>query len=187
MVISGGSFAAYPSMGNVITGQVSQLENIDDGWTSVNALNVPRFAHGCGVINQGGIVKIIVAGGVGTELDELDSVEIYPVGVFSSQSWTMGGLRSEMLPQPRVPSINLKVSNMFPGTSLPMAMSRVSSVQVDGSFVLVGGHSDAFGSQLDTVLAYNTDQDSWERLQSMRHKRSSATAMLISIEVFPEC
>ena len=103
MVISGGSFATYPSMGNVITGQVSQLENIDDGWTSVNALNVPRFAHGCGVVNQGGAEKIIVAGGVGTELDELDSVEMYLVGVFSSQSWTMGGFLSKILPQQRVP------------------------------------------------------------------------------------
>ena len=76
---------------------------------------------------------------------------------------------------------------MFQGTPLPMAMSRVSSVQVDGSFVLVGGHSEAVGSQLDTVLAYDPDHDSWERLQGMNHKRSSATAMLISMDVFPEC
>ena len=68
-----------------------------------------------------------------------------------------------------------------------MAMSRVSSVQVDGSFVLVGGHSDAVGSQLDTVLAYDPDEERWEELQNMRRKRASATAMLISMDVFPQC
>ena len=187
MVISGGCSAVYPSMGNAITGQVSQLENIENGWTSVNALNVPRFAHGCGVVNQGGNEKIVIAGGVGSELLELDSVEIYAVGVFSSQSWTMGGCCCKMLLQQLVPSINLKVSNMFAGTPLPMAMRKASSFQVDGSFVLVGGHSDAVGDQLDTVLAYHPDEDRWEELQSMRHKRASATAMLISMDVFLEC
>ena len=105
MVISGGSSAAYPSMGNAITGQVHQLENIENGWTSVDALNVPRFAHGCGVANQGGIEKTVVAGGVGTDLVELDSAEIYGVGVLSSKSWTMGGCCSKMLlRQKRVPN-----------------------------------------------------------------------------------
>ena len=66
-------------------------------------------------------------------------------------------------------------------------MSRASSVQVQGSFVLVGGHASAVGSQLNTVLAYNPEGKGWEELQNMRYKRASATAMLISIDVFPEC
>ena len=119
MVISGGSSAAYPSMGNTITGQVSQLENIENGWTSITALNVPRFAHGCGVIVQGETEKIVVAGGIGQELVELDSVEVYTVGLSSPQSWSMGGCNpnAKMLPRqdfPINPSTNFELGFRHP-------------------------------------------------------------------------
>lgn len=160
MVLSGGTSAAvHPTTGNEITGQVSRLQDIS-GWTSISDLNVPRFSHGCGVVRGGDNEVIVVAGGVGANLIELDSVEMYEVGV--ATSWTMG-------------------------SPLPMAMHRASSVQIDRTFVLVGGYSRANEGHLDTVLAYNPEGGRWEELQSMSRKRASATAMLIDAEVFHEC
>ena len=57
-------------------------------------LNVPRFSHGCGVVRGGANEMIIVAGGVGTNLIELDSVEMYEVG--AATSWTMGEIESKL-------------------------------------------------------------------------------------------
>ena len=58
-------------------------------------LNIPRFSHGCGVVKRGANEMIIVAGGVGTNLIELDSVEMYKVGV--ATSWTLGENESQVL------------------------------------------------------------------------------------------
>ena len=77
--------------------------------------------------------------------------------------------------------------HLFSGSPLPMAMHRASSVQLDNTFVLVGGYSRANEGHLDTVLAYNSEGGSWEKLQSMSRKRASATAMLTDAEVFHEC
>ena len=179
MVLSGGTSAAvHPTTGNEITGQVSRLQDIS-GWTSISDLNVPRFSHGCGVVRGGDNEVIVVAGGVGANLIELDSVEMYEVGV--ATSWTMGEVESQVLLREK------HFVNLFAGSPLPMAMHRASSVQIDRTFVLGGGYSRANEGHLDTVLAYNPEGGRWEELQSMSRKRASATAMLIDAEVFHEC
>ena len=90
MVITGGAFAVDPLSSNDVTAQVTQLANINDGWDIKPELNTPRFAHGCGVVKDGDKERIIIAGGIGPDLVELNSVEVYEVGGLLFPPWIEG-------------------------------------------------------------------------------------------------
>ena len=90
MVLTGGASAVDPEISTDVTDKVSQLENINDGWSTMPELNKPRFAHGCGVIKDGDKQRIVIAGGKGSDLAELNSVEVYEVGGLLFPPWIEG-------------------------------------------------------------------------------------------------
>ena len=76
---------------------------------------------------------------------------------------------------------------LFPGNSLPTVSHRASSVQYMDTFVVVGGYSDGTGN-LDTILKYNTNNDTWSELpEKLKKARSDHTAIMVDRSIFPEC
>ena len=90
MVITGGAYAVDPETSTDVTGKVWQLENLNDGWSVMPEMNEPRFSHGCSVIRDGDKQRIVIAGGKGSDLAELNSVEVYEVGGLLFPPWIEG-------------------------------------------------------------------------------------------------
>ena len=90
MVLTGGASAVDPEISTDVTDKVLQLENPNDGWSVMPEMNKPRFAHGCGVVKDGDKQRIVIAGGRGSDLAELNSVEVYEVGGLLFPPWIEG-------------------------------------------------------------------------------------------------
>ena len=74
------------------------------------------------------------------------------------------------------------------GNNLPIPrLVSAYYVRYEDSFLVVGGFHDA-STRSDAILKYQPETDTWAELPGrLRTPRSSATAIVVDLAIFPEC
>ena len=80
-----------------------------------------------------------------------------------------------------------KISS-FIGTDLPYGVAGGATVRTEQSFAIVGGFSMEMDQDLDTILMYQPQDNTWMELPGrLKTPRSGAMAIAIDPSIFPEC
>ena len=67
------------------------------------------------------------------------------------------------------------------GTTFPSAIDHASSVQLDGTFMVVGGGNDL-------IYEYDTSTEDWKLLLvTLSEPRMFHTALMVPASIFPQC
>lgn len=104
-------------------------------WATLAPLAIARQRHGCTHFKEGESDRVIVAGGIGTSSVTLDSVEIYDPAL---NAWTSG-------------------------PALPLPVSHLELVLVDGAVWAVGGvEGQARTSRSEKIYALRSDLSGWD-------------------------
>ena len=135
--------------------------NSNREWTQVADMITPRERLMCGVVTAGdGSQQEVVAAGGRDNLGEVsDVVEIYSV---RDGDWRVA-------------------------SSLPSPIMGATAVQLDTTFLLLGGGTDEwFGT--DLIYRYDTTEDSWELLEARLPKPVlGVAATMVNRYIFPSC
>lgn len=83
--------------------------------------------------------------------------------------------------------LNLQTLTWSPKASLPFDISWGSTVEFGQSFAIIGGVSDTRGYELNTILYYDPESDSWRVLdKTLKKPRQQFSAFWVSDE-FAKC
>jgi len=130
-------------------------------WSQVADMITPRERLMCGVVpaGDGSQQEVVAAGGRDNLGEASDVVEIYSV---RDGDW--------------------RVAN-----SLPSPIMQATSVQLDTTFLLLGGGTDEwYGS--DLIYRYDTTDDSWELLEArLPGALTGVAATMVNRYIFPPC
>ena len=159
----------------------------NDQWREVESMPQGRKLHSCGVVDSFAGYQVIVAGAKEYSPDclacaegpEEISVDVYDI---RSNTWIQGEIM--------VTNYSLNILNMFSfiGPNLPYGVAGGASVRTEQSFAIVGGFSMELDQDLDTILMYQPQDNTWMELPGrLKTPRSGATAIAIDPSMFPEC
>ena len=159
----------------------------NDQWSEVESMPQGRKLHSCGVVDSFAGYQVIVAGTKEYPPDCLTCVEgpeEISVNVYDIRTNTW--INGEILGTKYYKEIS-KISS-FTGTDLPYGVAGGATVRTDQSFAIVGGFSMEMDQDLDTILMYQPQDNTWMELPGrLKTPRSGAMAIAIDPSIFPEC
>ena len=157
----GGSSKEYGSSFALVSEKAFIYSNSKREWTQVADMITPRERLMCGVVTAGdGSQQEVVAAGGRDNLGEAsDVVEIYSV---RDGDWRIA-------------------------SSLPSPIMGAAAVQLDTTFLLVGGGTNEwYGS--DLIYRYDTTDNSWELLEArLPGAVTGVAATMVNSYIFPSC
>ena len=159
----------------------------NDQWSEVESMPQGRKLHSCGVVDSFAGYQVIVAGTKEYPPDCLTCVEgpeEISVNVYDIRTNTW--INGEILGTKYYNKIS-KISS-FIGTDLPYGVAGGATVRTEQSFAIVGGFSMEMDQDLDTILMYQPQDNTWMELPGrLKTPRSGAMAIAIDPSIFPEC